>query len=488
MITYPLTPRTAGLAGLAFAIAAAACSDGDSGGGATARARNVVVIVADDLGYADVSTYAPGRIPTPNIDRIGNEGVRFTDGYVTASVCSPSRAGLLTGRYQQRFGFEFNAGGDARAHEEHLGLHVGEQTLGDRMRDAGLRTAAIGKWHQGSQPEFYPTERGFDEFFGFLTGQTAFIDPDVPGVQNAEAPGGGVIIPRSAYGERGQIVRGPDREVVANSREYLTEELTREAVAFLERNRDQPFFLYLAHHAPHLPFQATQPYYDRFPDISDHAQRVYAAMVSALDDGVGTVLDTLDALGLADDTLVVFLSDNGCATYTNVCACEPVRGGKLTYYEGGVRVPLVMRWPGGLPEGLVYEEPVSALDVLPTALAAIGARLPGDRALDGVDLGPFLRGERAGSPHEALFWRIGPMTAMREGPWKTWRSREGAFSYLFDLEADRNELENLVDRRPDVLQRLEQTYAEWEEGLVPPAWDPRPAPVPACGEAFNVPF
>jgi arylsulfatase A-like enzyme len=141
-----------------------------------------------------------------------------------------------------------------------------------------------------------------------------------------------------------------------------------------------------------------------------------------------------------------------------------------------------------LPEGLVYEEPVSALDVLPTALAAIGARLPGDRALDGVDLGPFLRGERAGSPHEALFWRIGPMTAMREGPWKTWRSREGAFSYLFDLEADRNELENLVDRRPDVLQRLEQTYAEWEEGLVPPAWDPRPAPVPACGEAFNVPF
>jgi arylsulfatase A-like enzyme len=486
MVTSP--DRFSGWIRLAAAgLALAACSDG-SVAEAPARARNVVVILADDLGYADVSAHAPDRIPTPHIDRIGREGIEFTDGYATASVCSPSRAALLTGRYQQRFGFEFNAGGDARAHEEHLGLREGELTLGDLMRGAGFRTAAIGKWHQGSQPEFYPTARGFDEFFGFLIGQTAFIDPDVPGVQNAEAPGGGVIIPRSAYGERGQVVRGPEQEVVDNARAYLTEELTREAVAFIERNRDRPFLLYLAHHAPHLPFQAPQEYYDRFPHVADHRQRVYAAMVSALDDGVGRVLDTLDALGLADDTLVVFLSDNGCATYTDVCACEPLRGGKLTYLEGGVRVPFMMRWPAGLPRGLVYEDPVSSLDVLPTALAAVGVDPPSDRVLDGVDLGPFLRGERTGSPHEALFWRIGPMTAMRQGRWKTWHSREGAFSFLFDLERDENEVENLVAEEPETLRLLDETYAEWERDLAPPAWDPRPAPVPACGQAFNVPF
>jgi arylsulfatase A-like enzyme len=193
-----------------------ACSDSNRSPATNARTQRVIVILADDLGYADVSTYFPDRIPTPNIDRIAHEGIVFTNGYATASICSPSRAGLLTGRYQQRFGFEFNAGGEARAYKQHLGLNVNELTAGDLLHSAGLRTAAIGKWHQGTQPEFYPTARGFDEFFGFLTGATAYVDPDVPGIVNAATPGG-KIQPRAAYGPLGQVIRLPDYQVVDDS-------------------------------------------------------------------------------------------------------------------------------------------------------------------------------------------------------------------------------------------------------------------------------
>jgi arylsulfatase A-like enzyme len=486
METFPLPHLTRALAALALAACVAACSDAQDTTSA-AHARNVVLILADDLGYADVSTYSGGRIPTPSIDRIGREGVTFTNGYVTASVCSPSRASLLTGRYQQRFGFEFNAGGSDRAHDEHLGLDVNERTLGDLLRDAGLRTAAIGKWHQGSQDEFYPTTRGFEEFFGFLIGQTAYADPDVPGMVNAEAAGGGVVVPRAAYGELGRVLRGPQREVVDDADRYLTEEITAEALAFIERNREQPFFLYLAHHAPHLPFQVPQRYYDRFPEIADHKLRVYAAMVSALDDGVGAVLDKLDELGLARNTLVLFLSDNGCATYTGVCSCEPLRGGKLTYLEGGIRVPFVMRWPAGLPSGLVFEELVSSLDVVPTVLGAVGAELPADRVYDGVDLLPYLRAQE-GTPHERLFWRTGPLVAMREGRWKLVQSRDGEFANLFDLAADPTETTDASAREPGQRAALEARFAEWEQALRPPLWDFRLAPVKGCGENLLVPF
>lgn len=470
---------------LLLATLALACSDAPPPA-STARARNVVLILADDLGFDDVSTYG-GRFPTPNIDRIGREGATFTHGYVTASICSPSRAGLLTGRYQQRFGFEFNAGGSERAHQEHLGLDPAERTLGDLLRDAGLRTAAIGKWHQGSQDEFYPTSRGFDEFFGFLVGQTAHADPDAPGIVNADAPGGGVIVPRTAYGPLGAVVRGPERTVASDARRYLASELTREAVAFVERNRDHPFFLFLAHHAPHLPLQAPQEQYDRFPEITDHATRVYAAMVGALDESVGTVLDTLDTLGLARDTLVIFLSDNGCATYTGVCSCTPVRGGKFTYFEGGVRVPFVLRWPAGVEPGTIFDAPVSALDVVPTALGAVGGSLPTDRAYDGVDLLPYLRGGKA-DPHESLFWRAGAHVAVREGAWKTWLSRDGAFSYLFDVEQDPRETTDLTSSERQRQDALLARIADWEQQLSPPAWDFRLAPVNGCGDDFLLPF
>ena len=478
-------PRPVRRARLALAIAsllALAIGCGDAAKPAVPQARNVIVILADDLGVADVSAYFADRIPTPNIDRIASGGVRFTAGYATAAMCSPSRAALLTGRYQNRFGFEYNAGSDERVEAEGLGLDTGERTIADLLRAAGLHTGLIGKWHQGSQPQFEPTARGFDEFFGFFAGSTNYIEPDVPGVINGEP-----IERRDGASFWKQILRDPGREVVNNADKYLTEEFTREALDFLDRNRDRPFFLYLAYNAPHTPLQTTQKYYDRFPGIADERMRIYAAMVSALDDGVGAVLDRLDALGLADDTLVVFLSDNGCAAYAGLCDCS-LRGGKLTLLEGGTRIPYLMRWPRGLPAGAVYDRQVSSLDVLPTALAALGVSAPSEPRRDGADLAPFVRGTAQGAPHETLFWRSLPLVAVHQGPWKLWESRDGAFSHLYDLSSDPGEKNDLAASDPERVRELRGAFDAWSADLATPAWDPRNIVVNACGEEFRMGF
>lgn len=474
------TVASGALALVAAALALTAC--GDATKPAAPQARNAIVILADDLGVADVSAYFPDRIPTPNIDRIARGGVRFDAGYATAAMCSPSRAGLLTGRYQNRFGFEYNAGSDERVEAEGLGLDTGERTIADYLRAAGLHTGIIGKWHQGSQPQFEPTARGFDEFFGFFAGATNYIEPDVPGVINGES-----IERRAGASFWKQILRDPGREVVSNADKYLTEEFTREALDYIDRNRDQPFFLYLAYNAPHQPLQTTQKYYDRFPDIADERQRIYAAMVSALDDGVGAVLDRLDALGLADDTLVVFVSDNGCAAYAGVCDCS-LRGGKLTMLEGGTRIPYLMRWPRGLPSGATYDRQVSSLDVLPTVLQALGVPVPAEPRHDGVDLASFVRGTAKGAPHETLFWRSTPLAAVHQGPWKLWESRDGAFTHLYDLSSDPGETNDLAQSRADKVDELRGAFDAWSANLPPPAWDPRNIVINACGEEFRMGF
>lgn len=484
-MTIKSRPRSRAAAHGGFALTALlalAIGCGDAAKPAGPQARNVIVILADDLGVADVSAYFANRIPTPNIDRIAHGGVRFTAGYATAAMCSPSRAALLTGRYQNRFGFEYNAGSDERVEAEGLGLDTGERTVADLMRAAGLHTGIIGKWHQGSQPQFEPTARGFDEFFGFFAGSTNYIEPDVPGVINGES-----VERREGASFWKQIVRDPGREVVNNADKYLTEEFTREALGFLDRNADRPFFLYLAYNAPHTPLQTTQKYYDRFPDIADERMRIYAAMVSALDDGVGAVLDRLDALDLADETLVVFVSDNGCAAYAGVCDCS-LRGGKLTLLEGGTRIPYLMRWPRGLPAGAVYDRQVSSLDVLPTALRAVGVAVPSEPRHDGVDLAPFVRGTAKGAPHETLFWRSLPLVAVHQGPWKLWESRDGAFSHLYDLSSDPGEKNDLAQSRPAKADELRAEFDAWSADLPPPAWDPRNIVIDACGEEFRMGF
>lgn len=439
---------------------------------------NIIVILADDLGYADVSINHPGRIPTPRINSIGQQGAVFRQGYSSAPICSPSRAALLTGRHQQRYGFEYNPGAAVRELAERRGLDTREVTLADTLRAAGYRTALIGKWHLGGSPEYYPTARGFDEFWGFLTGQTNHIRPDAPEAINAfdpvSGPGAGDLTRAWLnLNPPNRLYMGANRTPVDLGNGLLTEKLTEQAVAFIERNRSRPFFMYLAHHAPHTPLQTTAKYYDRFAHIPNRAQRVYAAMVSALDDAVGGVLDALQAAGIAENTLLVFASDNGCAAYVpGLCSAQPITGGKLTYLEGGVRVPFLMRWPARIPAGTIVDAPVSTLDVFATAMAAAGAPLPADRVYDGADLMPRLKPAASvitSDGSRPLYWRSLPIRAMRDGHWKYLRDYDGN-EFLYDLRSDVRETQNRASAEPSQLQTMRQALGQWERDLVPPRW------------------
>lgn len=457
---------------------------------APAPRPNVIVIMADDLGYADVSSYGVNRIPTPNIDRIGAEGVKFTDGYVTAPVCSPSRAGLQTGRYQTRFGFEFNNGPAARDIDQNLGLPVDEITIASALKDLGYSTGLVGKWHLGANDAYYPTNRGYDEFVGLLPGATSHIRKDAPGIQifvrNEE---GNRLLSRNA---NTQIVEGPQRTVVNNEDEYLTDYFGRRATDFIQRRSpaSAPYFLYLTPTTPHDPLMVTAKYYDRFPHIADKQNRIYAAMVSSLDDMVGEVLNAVDASGESDNTLIYFLSDNGCAAYyPGMCECAPLRGGKLTQYEGGVRVPMMVRWPAKFKGGQINREIVSSLDIFPTVIAAAGGALPADRVYDGVDLAPYLTGAKQGSPHEMLAWRRAPLASIRLGDWKMWKSLDGKYTLVFNLKDDPNETTNLAQSHPDKLKELEDAYAQWASDMVDPLWPSRPhTEYNVCGTPFEVPI
>lgn len=454
---------------------------------------NVIVILADDLGYADISSYGVKRIATPNIDRIGAEGVTFTDAYAAAPVCSPSRAALMTGRYPARYGFEFNNGPPARDARENLGLDAGEITIAEALRRQRYHTGLVGKWHLGSNAEFYPTNRGFDEFVGFLAGATNYIDPRLPGVHYVQ-PTGSSLAPTliRARSPQLQIVEGADRIVVNNDHEYLTEYFARRGVEYVERNArsDDPYFLYLAFNAPHDPLIVTQKYYDRFSHIAEEENRIYAAMISALDDAVGEILDAVARSGEADDTIVYFISDNGCAAYLGrICACEPLRGGKLSHYEGGMRVPMMMRWPARIEAGQVERRMVSLMDVFPTTLIAAGGELPKDRVYDGVDLMPYLTAQRAGNPHESLMWRRSPLVSIRQGEWKLWKSLTDEFTLLFNLQTDPNETTNLAEREPARVKALEEAIAEWAKDLQDPRWPSQPLKsYSVCGTPFTLPI
>ena len=438
----------------------------------SARKPNIVFILGDDLGYCDISMYGCKDIPTPNIDSIGKNGIKFTNGYVSAPVCSPSRAALITGRYQQRFGFEFNAGPLPRAlNNKDMGLPLTEITLAQALKSAGYATGMVGKWHLGMNDRYMPTQRGFDEYFGFLFGANLYIDPNKPGVTTRASA--------LAGGETFGSVRSAQNPIFRNTTpieedEYLTDAFAREAVAYIDRHKNEPFFLYAPFNAPHTPFQATQKYLDRFPNVKDERRRVYMAMVSALDDAVGAILNKLRDARLAENTLVVFLSDNGCATYTGACTNDPLRYGKLTHLEGGFRVPFAMQWPGHLKAGTVSDQLVSSLDLFPTAMALAGASLPKDRPYDGVNLLPYLTGKTNGQPHEALVWRNGPNAAVRKGKWKLFKG--GDQYWLFDLSKDVSEQRNVASQYRAVVEQLKSVLAKWEAQMKQPLWPCREAP------------
>lgn len=426
-----------------------------------ARPPNLLLILADDLGYADLGVQGGTEVPTPHLDRLAASGVRCTSGYVSAPLCAPSRAGLLTGRYQTRFGFEHNprVGEDTR-----LGLPVGQRTLADHLRAAGYATSLVGKWHQGFTAAYLPQARGFDEFFGFLVAQHNFL------LRREAEPQF-----EAAY-SRNMIYRGRELQRLDG---YATDLFSEEAVAFIRRQTDKPWFLYLAYNAVHAPLEVLRKYGDRVPDgVRDPERRGYLSLLLGLDDGVGRVLDAVRERGIGRETLVFFLSDNGGAgrkpflSY-NAARNLPLNGHKGQVLEGGIRVPFLVSWPGRLPAGKTYDEPVIALDIAATAMRAAGLPLP--QELEGVDLLPFLEGKDSGRPHGHLCWRLGPQRAIRQGRWKLadWRdftTKTQSGWRLYDLADDVGETTDVSASHPELVAELRSTWERWDAANVPPLW------------------
>jgi arylsulfatase A-like enzyme len=415
------------------------------------RPPNIVLLLSDDLGYGDISLYGSEKIPTPNIDALGKQGVRFSNAYVTAASCSPSRAGLMSGRYQQRFGFEFNTAGGAITHRLHRGLDPSVVTLTDVLKQAGYVTGMFGKWHLGTQPQFHPQARGFDEFYGFLAGAHSFFPAKAPQPFHST------------------IMR--DKSPLIEP-EYLTDAIARETVKFIGANQDKPFFAYVPFNAVHTPIEATKKYQDRFPDETDQTKRDYYAMTSALDNAVGAIVAAIDKNGLSENTLVIFVNDNGGPIYTGVQSNGPLKLGKLFLFEGGIRVPMVFKLPGKFKPDTVYDQPTSSPDLFPTICAAAGIKVPTDINLDGVDLTPFVNGQSTGAPHESLFWSNGPSIAVRKGNWKLVKSYDN--TWLFDLANDIGESKNLANSKPEIVEQLEKAYQEWRSQMSKPAWPSKP--------------
>jgi arylsulfatase A-like enzyme len=413
------------------------------------RRPNILLIVADDLGYADLGIQGCKDIPSPNIDSIGRNGVRFTNGYVSCPVCSPTRAGIATGKYQQRFGHELNPG-PAQASDPNFGLPLTETTLASRLKNLGYSTGAFGKWHLGYKPQFHPTKRGFDEFFGFLGGAHSYVD---------------------ALGDQyNPLMRGTQP---VDEKEYTTVAFAREASSFIDRHQGNPFFVYLPFNAVHAPLQGLEQYLKRYSSIQDTRRRTYAAMHSAMDDAVGRVLKTVRDTRNEENTLIFFISDNGGPTLSTSSRNDPLRGYKAQVYEGGIRVPFMMQWKGRLPAGKVYDNPAIALDIHPTAVAAVGGTIPPDAKLDGVNLLPYLTGSAKGKPHEQLCWRYGRQWAIRKGDWKLLQFQGD--SELYNLAQDIGEKNNLIAAQPEKAKELRAAYDAWNSQNIPPKWDGRNA-------------
>ena len=435
--------------------------------GAADRKPNILIILADDLGYGELSCQGNPQIPTPHIDSLAKNGVRFTSGYVSGPYCSPTRAALMTGRYQQRYGHEFNPG-PAQGASKEFGLSLKEKTIGDRFKSIGYATGWFGKSHLGYLPQFHPLQRGFDEYYGFLGGAHSYLDAAADGPN--------------------PILRGTKR---VDDIDYTTDAFGREAVAFIEKHHAEPWLVYLPFNAVHAPLQATPKYLSRFSDIGEQKRRSFAAMLSAMDDAVGAVLSKLREHHLEQDTLIFFLSDNGGPTRQTTSGNGPLRGYKAQTWEGGIRVPWIVQWKGHIPGGKVDDRPVIQLDILPTALAAAGVAIQPEWRLDGVNLLPFLTGENAGAPHEALYWRFGQQIALRVGDWKLVKAPGGGISpggrrgkastagaQLYNLKEDIGEKHNLAEKHAEKVKELAAVWEKWNSELVDPAWGPKaPGPV-----------
>jgi arylsulfatase A-like enzyme len=424
-----------------------------------AQNPNVIVIVADDLGYNDVGFNGCTDILTPNIDRIAKAGVVFSSGHVTFGVCSPSRAGLLTGRYPYRFGYERNP--LYVTSDSTMGLSLSEETMADVLGRSGYTSMLVGKWHLGAHKSLHPLKRGFNEFFGFLGGGHQYF-PDKWTIQNPEDANG------EGESYRTKLNRN---DTPVEETEYLTDAFSREAVSFVERNKDKPFFLYLAYNAPHNPTQATEKYLKRFENIKNPKRRTYAAMVSAVDDGVGNLLDKLKEIGVIDNTIIVFISDNGGPVSDNGSNNTPLRGQKGSVFEGGLRVPFAMQWTKNIPANMTYDKPIITLDIFSTVLANIKGATKPKNPLDGTDLLPYLNHKNKNAPHDFLFWRnIGAKSyaIINKEEKKMLILKDSSF--LYDLKKEINETSNIIDNEKALATDMNTARATWEKGMIAPAF------------------
>lgn len=430
----------------------------------TASARpNVLVILADDLGYGDLGCYG-GTLPTPNIDRLASEGARFTQAYAAAPVCTPSRAGLFTGLYPARFGVQANTGTNRAARKRGKGVPGEVVMLPERLAPLGIHTGLIGKWHLGVKEGMEPIDQGFDEFFGFTAASHHYL-------------------PVTAGDTK--MMRGKETEA-EYEKEFLTDAFARESVAFLTKNKAQPFFLTVALSAPHNPYEASEELLQRFPNIADEKARAYAALVSSMDDAVGRILAALAQEGLAENTLVFFASDNGAMLDESPGSNAPLSSGKSFLFEGGIRVPMMARWPGRVAAGQTLAAPVSLLDISATTLALAGADAETLGGLDGRDLRPVFAGEAV--PERTLLWRMGPSSAIRKGDWKLVASNKSR--WLFDLAQDPGEKTDLASKEPERLAALEQELGAWATSCPEKLWKNEEAETPftVLGKAYWVEY
>ena len=412
---------------------------------AEARKPNILFFYADDMGYNELGCYGNQDFRSPNIDSIAKNGIRFTQGYVSAPLCSPSRAGLMTGRYQTRFGHENNSMAADRC------LPLTETTLANRLKSLGYATGIVGKWHLGSTSESLPMKRGFDEYYGVTANPGSYFQPEgfIDSRLSAE--------PRTA----------PAKDF------YTTDAFAAWAVDWIGRHKDGPWFLYFPFNAIHAPHEATDKYLQRFAHLSDPQHRTLAAMLSAMDDAIGRVLAKLKELGQEQNTLVFFISDNGAPNgepgRQGRNGNKPLRGQKNTTWEGGIRLPFMMQWPGKLPAGIVSDTPVIQLDVMPTCVVAAGGKVDPAWALDGVDLMPFLTGAAKGRPHQTFYWRIDGMWAVRDGDWKLVHGRTGSGQpELFNLANDVSEQNDLASAHPEKVTALKALWDTWNAQQAPP--------------------
>jgi arylsulfatase A-like enzyme len=459
---------------------------------------NIILITVDDLGMADVSMYGEGDISTPNIDRLGSQGVVFENAYVTSPVCAPSRAALITGRYQQRFGFEFTM------HERYLknrleylafryfidsdpwlpkwmsrvpneidlhkqGLPLSEISLADVLKTQDYHTGIIGKWHLGWSEEKRPSSFGFDEQYGFFMSHSLYAPEGSDGIVDQKIEGDWTD-PYIWSGQRNGPCAIYRNYIEIEEKVYLTDRITDESIDFINKYKDDPFFLWVSYNAPHTPLQAPQAYVDKFEHIQDPVKRVYRAMISKLDDEIGRFMNYLAQSDLEKNTVIFFISDNGGAEYTLTTDNGRYEGGKNTEFEGGIKVPMIIRWTETLPAGQRYFPMVSAMDIFPTSMAAVNPNLKMARALDGANLWPYLLDSVANHPHDYLFWQRGISKVVRNDEWKLMINEKSEEHLLYNLATHKYENPNESDHYPQITKQLENAILDWRQIHAKPLW------------------